>query len=35
MTILRKYLNSMSANTDKKRVETIVQNLYHRAQSIE
>lgn len=35
MTILRKYLNSMSANTDKKRVETIVHDLYVKAQSIE
>jgi hypothetical protein len=35
MTILRKYLGSMSINTDKKRVENIVQSLYTEAQSIE
>jgi DNA repair exonuclease SbcCD nuclease subunit len=35
MTILRKYLNGLSINTDKKRVENIVQSLYTEAQSIE
>jgi len=36
MTILRKYLTSMSANTDiKDRVEKIVTDLYTKAQTIE
>jgi hypothetical protein len=36
MTILRKYLTSMSANTDvKNRVEKIVTDLYTKAQTIE
>jgi len=35
MTILRKYLNSMNPNADKNRVESIVTNLYIKAQNIE
>lgn len=35
MTILHKYINGLSINTDKKRVEVIVQELYAEAQSIE
>jgi DNA repair exonuclease SbcCD nuclease subunit len=35
MTILRKYINGLQFNTDKKRVENIIQNLYIEAQAIE
>lgn len=35
MTILRKFINGLQFNTDKKRVENIIQNLYIEAQAIE
>lgn len=35
MTILRGYVDSLQMQTDKKRVETIIQNLYSEAQSIQ
>jgi DNA repair exonuclease SbcCD nuclease subunit len=34
MSIVRKYVNGMNINTDKKRVENIIQNLYIEAHSI-
>jgi hypothetical protein len=34
MSIVRKFIGSMNINTDKKRVETIIQNLYIEAHAI-
>ena len=34
MTILHKYIDGMSINTDKKRVENIIQDLYNEALTI-